>query len=342
MSAGEVTNAFLVDEWLIFMEAGKGRLLRTIETYRQCLAKLVEFLEGRLVTEATAEELEVFTGIWLHRRGVIARSRKTYISCIRGFYVWLYAKGHVQDKAAEGLEHPKAGKALPRVITLANAEKMMWAPDMSSFIGVRDACMLGLLIGCGMRVTGVVSLNESSLVVIEIECEPRMVVRAMEKGGKERIIPVPREVEMLLRVYLAHEEMANIDRSITLPGGRRDKVLFVSVRSTRLQPHEHIGEKRRLTRKAVDDMVKRYGNRLEIPPDQLHAHAMRHLFGTELAESDTPTKSIGDLMGHVDSRSTDVYLHLAMRKKMATMDKAAPMAKMRTPVSELLKRLPKG
>jgi site-specific recombinase XerD len=108
-----------------------------------------------------------------------------------------------------------------------------------------------------------------------------------------------------------------------------------------LAAHEHIGEKRRLTTKAIRDVINRYGKRLGIPAAELHPHAMRHLFGTELQEEDTPTLSISELMGHADPKSTAIYAQLAMRKKMATMDRAAPLSKMKTPVSELLKRLPR-
>ena len=91
-----------------------------------------------------------------------------------------------------------------------------------------------------------------------------------------------------------------------------------------------------------DDMVQRYGRRLGIPEEELHPHAFRHLFGTELTEDDVSLASTQDLMGHVDPKSTSVYIQLAQRRKAAVIDKAAPLAKMRTPVSDLLKRLPPG
>jgi hypothetical protein len=65
-----------------------------------------------------------------------------------------------------------------------------------------------------------------------------------------------------------------------------------------------VGEKRRLTRKAVHDMIQRYGKRHGIPDDELHPHAFRHRFGTELAEGDVSLVNIQDLMGHADPKST--------------------------------------
>jgi integrase/recombinase XerD len=341
MSTENLNDQQVIDAWLTYMEVNRGRTARTVEAYRSALMRLREFLAGKPLVDAEAMELEVFCGLWLHKKGVIARSRKPYISAVKGFYAWLKASGNIQGNAAKELVHPMTGLPLPRTITLSNAEKLMWAPDMGRFIGIRDAAIMSLLIGCGLRVSGLTALNESNLQTVEIECQPRLTLRTLEKGGRERLMPVPREAEAILRVYLGHEDLASIDRSFTGKGNRPDKVLFVSVRSTRLDPHEHVGEKRRLTRRAIYDLIRRHGRHAGIPDRELHPHAMRHLFGTELLEDDTSMLAIQELMGHADPKSTSIYTQLAMRKKMATVDKAAPLGKMRTPVSELLKRLPR-
>lgn len=340
------TDDAAINAWLEWLQ-GQGKSLRTIEAYGMALRRLQEFLkqDGQALLDADPVQLELFTGIHLHRLGVLARSRVPYISAVRGFFAWAAASGRkiIKRNPATELQHPATGKPLPNTISLENAERLMWGPDMNTFIGIRDAAMLSLLIGCGLRVSGLVGLNEGDLVATEIERQPRLVVRVTEKGDKARMLPVPREAEMLLRVYLAHEELAQVDRNIEVKRGKAtvaDRVLFVSVRSTQLSPDLHCGENRRLTRKAVHDMIQRYGRRLGIPAEQLHPHAMRHLFGTELTESDVSLASTQDLMGHADPKSTVVYIQLAQRRRAAIIDQHAPLAKMKTPVSELLKRLP--
>jgi site-specific recombinase XerD len=341
MSAENWTDDEAIEAWLTYMEAFRGRTARTIECYRAALIRLKEFMEGKPLVQAEPDELEVFCGLWLHKKGVIARSRKPYISAVKGFYAWLQGKDQgVKGNAAKELMHPITGHPLPRTISLANAERLMWAPDMGTFIGIRDAAILSLLIGCGLRVSGLTHLNESDLQTMELECTVRLTIRVTEKGERERIMPVPREAEALLRVYLGHEELSRIDRSFKGKGGRTDKVLFVTTKSPTLPAHEFIGEKRRLSRKGVRDLIQRHGIKAGIPASELHPHAMRHLFGTELLEEDTSMLAIQELMGHADPKSTAIYAQLAMRKKMKTVDRAAPMSKMKTPVSELLKRLP--
>jgi hypothetical protein len=67
-------------------------------------------------------------------------------------------------------------------------------------------------------------------------------------------------------------------------------------------------------------MIQRYGKRHGIPGDELHPHAFRHRFGTELAEGDVSLVNIQDLMGHSDPKSTAVYMHLAQRRKAGIVD----------------------
>lgn len=341
MATETMGNFQVIDEWLQWLEHSRGRSQRTIEAYGMAMKKLQEFMGTRPVLEADQVELETFCGLWLHKKGIVARSRIPYVSAVKGFYQYATARGHVRTNAAAQITHPKTGRPLPKTISLANSERLMWAPDMSSFIGIRDAAMLALMMGCGLRVSGLVNINESDFTNVHIENQMRMALRVTEKGGKTRLLPVPKEAEMLVRVYLEHEDMNDIDRELPgLAGKTPDRVVFVSVRTTKLSPDEHRGDKRRLTRKAVHDMIQRYGRRLGIPASELHPHAMRHLYGTELTEGDTPTVAVQDLMGHADIKSTSIYTHLAARKKFATVDKHSPMAKMKTPVSELLKRLP--
>lgn len=343
MAAVEWTDELAIDAFIDYLCMNRGRSGRTAEVYRLALARLKEFLgPERSILTADGSELEAFAGLWLHRKGVVANSRKPYISGVRMFFRWAKARGALPaGNPADELEYPKAGRRLPRAMSLASAERLMWAPDLSTFLGIRDASIMALLMGCGLRVSGVVGLNEGDLQSVQVDGQVRMFLVVLEKGNRMRRMPVPREAEALLRVYLGHEELAPIDRSTVGKHGQPDKVLFVNTKHPVLPEHEHVGEARRLTRQGIHDMIQRHGLRVGVPAEQLHPHAMRHLFGTELAEEDVPTLTTQDLMGHADPKSTAIYTSLSMRKKMRTVDQHAPLAKMRTPVGEFLKRMPR-
>ncbi|MFP4162127.1 MAG: tyrosine-type recombinase/integrase, partial [Ectothiorhodospira sp.] len=246
----------------------------------------------------------------------------------------LYRNGHIRREFSGLIPRPKAGAPLPRPLSLENAERLILQPDISTFIGLRDAAILSVLIGCGLRVSGVVALNQEDLNWVDYEGQEWLVIRVREKGKKERLVPAPHDTRLLTRAYLGHEELQEIDR--TLPSG--DRVLFVSTRAA-IPRHEYHGERRRLSRGAILRMIDRHGERAGIPQSERHPHAARHLYGTELAEAGADILQIQALMGHADPKSSSIYTRLAMRKLTERVARSTPMARMRTPVSDLVKAI---
>ncbi|MFN2309671.1 MAG: tyrosine-type recombinase/integrase, partial [Gammaproteobacteria bacterium] len=167
---------------------------------------------------------------------------------------------------------------------------------------MRDCAILMLLIGCGVRIGGLVGLNESSLQLIDVTDGNRiiewMVIKVVEKGGRERLIPAPHDVKYIVHAYMGHRDLSAIDR--TLPDG--DRVLFVSTMNRNIPPQDYHGEARRISARSIHDMIRKYGQQAGIPEGQLHAHAMRHLYGTELAEHDVDLITRQALLGHADPK----------------------------------------
>lgn len=329
-----MTPVELVDGFITWITRNRGRSERTGEIYRLALELLIEFLAGRDPREATDDDLVLFTGLWLHKRNVTPRGRVPYVAGVRGFYKWMMVYHHATRNPAAAIDYPGIGKPLPRAMMLPILEKLMWAPDLNTFEGVRDAAVLSILAGGGLRVSGLINLNVSSVTEQPVLGRRRVFLNVIEKGSKERIVPLPQEAQLQLAVYMDHPALKEIDRA--LPDG--DQVLFVSTRNRRCPPEKYIGARRRLTRGAVWKMVQKYGTRQGLPPDQLHPHALRHLFGTELAEEEVPFDMRQDLMGHEDPESTRIYTRLAMRQRVAAVDKG-PLAKIRTPTSDLLRSM---
>lgn len=319
-----------------YKRVARNRSDRTAEVYALALRRLGEFLGDQSHLDASDEQLVLFCGKWLYDRGLRdPLSRKTHVSAVKEFYKWLHHRRLISSNPGLAVEHAKVGRRLPRVMTMAHAEQLLWAPDYSRFEGVRNSAILALLMGCGLRVSGLVSLNESNLITTAIDGRGRLLLRTVEKGDKERQIPIPYQADVLLRVYLDHPELAAVDR--TLPDG--DKVLFVSTRNRSVPAHEYRGEARRLRRKGVLRMIQTYAAQVGIPPQFAHPHALRHMFGTELAEDDVSTTTAARLLGHDDTKNTAIYQHLATRKLTRVVDKSNPLAKMNTPVSDLLRAI---
>ena len=140
----------LLHRWLVHMAHNKGRSSDTVDKYRSGLLRLRELLGGAAkLLEATPEDLEAFTGLHLHKGGLLPRSRRAAVAAVRGFYRWLGDKGHIASDPANNLAYPNAGQPLPVPMTLESAQRLMMAPDVTTFTGIRDAAILALFIGAG-------------------------------------------------------------------------------------------------------------------------------------------------------------------------------------------------
>jgi integrase/recombinase XerD len=329
-------NEGLVSDFRTYKKINRSRAERTLYAYDLALRRLAQFIAPRGFAEAASDDLIAFTGPHLHKVfGVGPDSRMVHVSAVREFYAWALRTKRIQANPAAELEYPQRVRKLPRVMTLKAAEQLLWAPDFDTFLGVRDAAILALLIGCGLRVSGLCALNESNLLADQVDGKPRLFVKAIEKGGRERLVPIPQEAELLLRLYLQHPELQKIDRNLQ----KGDRVLFVSLADRTRPAHDYRGERRRMSRWAVSALVSKYGEQVGVDPKLLHPHAARHLYGTELAESNVDILVRQQAMGHADPKSTEIYTHTAMRKLTRDLDAANPLSKIRTPATDLLKRL---
>lgn len=329
----------LVDQWLEMKRYNEGRSAWTCHAYRTHLVRLKAYLveHGQTLLTAEASQIEQFAGRYLHELKVKAISRRVPVSAIRGFYTWLKQRRILDENPALCLPSPSAGVPLPKSMLLNHAEKLLLQPGLDTFIGVRDTAMLAVLIGSGCRVSGLINLTEEDLIWTQNAVgTERLTILFCEKGKKERLVPMPFDAGLMIRAYLGHPEFEAIDRVLL----NRRRVLFVSVKNQRVKPEDYHGEARRLHRDSIVEMIARYGVACGIPKDHCHPHALRHLYGAELAEEDVDLLQRQALLGHARAATTEVYTHLAMRKLAETVDKANPLVKMRTtPVRELANRL---
>lgn len=330
----------LIDKYLTYLEHNKGRAERTVSKYRGYLQQLVTWCHQKEVDplDITIEQLEDFTGRHAHEQGLKPSARRPLVAAVRGFYEWATRYKHIKANPAHILSYPQIGRKMPIPIQLHNAEKMLMQCDLHTFIGVRDYAMLTVLFGCGVRVSGLVGINQNDLFFVFENKKEYLFIKVREKGKKERYIPAPHETRLSIKAYLAHPELNTIDRA--LPDG--DQVLFVSTNNQTVPKHEYYGARRRLRPAAINRIMYQYGEKAGIPKDQRNPHAARHLYGTELAEDDVLAETRQTLLGHTDIKTTAIYTSLAMRKLRKAVDQSNPLSKMKTPFTGIIKRLDHG
>lgn len=326
----------LLDRFCVWMATSEGLSDDTVRKYRGHLERLVKYCRQRKMNMVGAdlEQLEAFSGLYMHELGITPRSQRVVVASIRKFYRWLARNKVITSDPAMNLKYPRTGRKLGIMMELSWMQKLLMAPGISSFKGIRDTTILTILAGCGPRPSGVVGLNQSDVIfTIEDDIE-KLYLRFTEKGKKQRLVPAPDECRSLLRAYLGHPYIQKVDR--TLPDG--DQVLFIKTVDNTIGPHELFGEARRLRQRALNRMMEIYGEKIGLPAEQRNPKALRHLFGTELKEDDVDIRDSMALMGHEDEKSQKMYTHLARRKLRKIIDKSNPLSKVSIPViSDLAK-----
>lgn len=183
---------------------------------------------------------------------------------------------------------PRRGvpKTLPKTFTAEEIEALRGAPNLAVPTGLRDRCVIELMLCCGLRVSEVCGLHlrDVDWRAGEIRLRPEIT-----KGHKEAVVYLPDVTLALLERWKATRR----------PFGASKPHLFVCVRQAdRGNP---------LTRRAVHKMVARRCAKVGIVG---WPHKLRHTFATELLGERFNISEVQALMRHSDIRTTAIYLHV--------------------------------
>ena len=221
--------------------------------------------------------------------GHSARSISRFLAATRGFFRKLVEDGVLERDPSANLDRPRLGRPLPAILTEAEVERLLHAPDSSDPIGkpigYRDRTMLETLYATGLRVSELVGLTLSSF------SERRGTVQVIGKGGRERLTPMGEVAMDWLRQYLALARPA-------LMRGRASDVLFPSNRGVAM------------TRQTFWHVVKRHAATAGIERS-ISPHTLRHAFATHLVNHGADLRVVQLMLGHADLSTTQIYTHVA-------------------------------
>src|SRR5579871_3255921 len=213
--AGKNAPQRLTGLFLDMIAAERGAGANTLEAYTRDLDDLADHLAdaGTTIAAATTVDLRAYLGA-LARRGFKASSVARRLSAVRQLFRFLYAEGHRGDDPAAVIEGPKRGRPLPKVLSIAEVDRLLatahaGGTDASRSDGerlraLRLACLLEVLYATGLRVSELIALPASAAR----RDERMLVVRG--KGGKERLVPLNGAAKTAMRAYLGR--LAELDR----------------------------------------------------------------------------------------------------------------------------------
>ena len=273
-----------VERYLDHLAAERGLAANTLDAYRRDLSALaVGVGPDRLPERASKADL-----LRLLRRmridGRSPRSVARWLVAIGGFFAWLVSEEVIREDPTAHLDPPRTWRSLPKVLSFADVEALLAAPNRDDPRGLRDAAMLEVLYATGLRVSELVGLKLGDLHL------DAGYLRCVGKGSKERVVPLGGEADAALQRYLATARPA-------LLGARRSEALFVSHRGCAM------------TRQGFWKILKVHGIRAGIRAS-FSPHTVRHSFATHLLEHGADLRSVQVLLGHSDISTTQIYTHV--------------------------------
>ncbi|MGH7700602.1 MAG: site-specific tyrosine recombinase XerD [Gemmatimonadales bacterium] len=281
-----VGRAYRLEQFRDFLALEAGTSRHTVESYLRDASRLGLWAWGQTLRDParlTAAHLRDFI-YTLKDLGLAPATIRRQVSALRTYFRFLVGEGHVARDPTERLESPKQWRTLPDVLSLAEVERLLGAPNTDEPLAVRDRALLELAYATGMRVSELVSVTLQDILFED------GVARVFGKGAKQRLVPVGRRALGAVALY-AREIRPALDR------GQGRGVLFLNARGTPL------------TRVGAWGIIKATARRAGITK-RVTPHTLRHTFATHLLEGGADLRAVQEMLGHADLSTTQLYTHV--------------------------------
>ena len=292
--------------YLRWLRHVRGRAEHTCRAYARDLSMFTAFCAGRRITHPSEVRVRFIEGYLatIHaQRGLKASSVNRALYAIQGFFRYLRREEIITDNPAADAYPLPSSRPMPKYLSVDEQTRVLAVlAKATTPLGVRNAAVVALALGTGLRVAELVGLD-----VGDLDLAGRVVKVRHAKGDKWRHVGVPADIVPALARYLRVRE--------TLPAVRYGShALFVLCR----RPTWALGaplDRQRLTVEAIREMLKR-----KVAPvvgRQTNPHQLRHSYASRLREHGAPLQLISESLGHADLSTTAIYAHLTNAQQRA-------------------------
>jgi integrase/recombinase XerD len=309
MGDGLVAEA---ERYLDHLAVERGLSENTLAAYRRDLRRYVRFLRHRdvdapgAVDEGTIRSFVASLSASTHgpddapyRAASVART----LSAVRSFHRFLLREGVTDRDPAAAVPQPRLPRPLPRPLPVEDVRRLLETPDTGSPAGVRDAAILELLYGSGLRISELTGMDVDDLDLEEGS------LRVLGKGGKEREVPLGSFGRDAVGAYLSRGRPA-------LATSTSRGALFLNARGGRL------------SRQSCARLLGRYV-RLAGIDRRVTLHTLRHSFATHLLEGGADVRVVQELLGHASVATTQIYTLVTARHLREVYEESHPRARRR-------------
>jgi len=302
-------------QYLQYLRVQKRLAARTVALYQQELQRLARLADGTPLLQLEGARVRRFVA-QLHAGGHGGRSLALTLSAWRGFYAWAGQHALVASNPAQDVRAPKSPRLLPKALPVDEAVRLAEyaAPAADPWLEARDAALVELLYGCGLRVGELVGLDAAPSASAQQQGHGWVDLQAGEahvfgKGSKWRQVPLGRAAAAALRGWLA----VRAQPFAAGAAGQLAAALFVGRRGTRLTPQ------------AVWQRLRQRSQQAGLATP-VHPHMLRHSFASHLLQSSGDLRAVQELLGHANISTTQVYTRLDFQHLAKAYDQAHPRA----------------
>lgn len=297
--------------WLSHLRAERRLSPKTLEAYardvRQCMVFLGEHWGASVTLSrfAAIEATDIRAFMAMRRADDIGgRSLARSLAGLRSFGRFLEREGKGKVGALSAIRAPKIGKTLPKPIQMAAAKRFTDADerageDRDPWIWARDAAVMALLYGSGLRISEALGLKRREVPLPGAGD----VLVVTGKGNKTRMVPVLQNVLALVQAYVA------VCPHPLPPEGP----IFVGARGGPLNA------------RIIQLTMERLRGALGLP-DSATPHALRHSFATHLLSRGGDLRAIQELLGHASLSTTQIYTGIDSERLLEVYRTAHPRA----------------
>ncbi len=313
----DTTQAALTERYLEHARVQKRLAPRTLALYSEDLHKLMTAAAQAGIALTAVQNHHVRRWVaQMHAGGRSGRGIALILSGWRGFYTWLGREGQISANPVQDVRAPRQARPLPKALGVDEAVQLAdhVAEDDDPWLEARDAAMVELLYGSGLRVGELVGLDVAASDAAQRAGRgwidlPSAEVQVQGKGSKRRGVPLGTQALAALQGWLALRDQV---------AGQGDAAmaLFIGRRGTRLTP-QSIWQ--RLKRRSL----------LAGLATPVHPHMLRHSFASHLLQSSSDLRAVQELLGHAHIGTTQVYTRLDFQHLAKAYDAAHPRARRR-------------
>jgi integrase/recombinase XerD len=317
MPSSKTSDAKLIGLFLDMLAAEQGAGRNTLDAYRRDLTDFQEFLgrSGQGFAGAETQALRDYLAD-LDGRGFKSSSVARRLSAMRHLFRFLLNERIRSDDPAAILSGPKRGRGLPKVLSIADVDRLLvrakalsevpGASKLQRLRSLRLYCLLEVLYATGLRVSELVALPLSAS-----RRDARMIV-VRGKGNKERLVPLNEASRQAMADYLAAIEALKTEKK---KNAASSKWLFPS-----------FGESGHLTRQHFARDLKELAASAGLARRLVSPHVLRHAFASHLLHNGADLRIVQTLLGHTDISTTQIYTHVVEERLKSLVRDLHPLA----------------